>query len=657
MSGLPPSWANKLAELGYYADIDTPAINQHKQRSGERNPSRTTSQLSIPELNIADEEDWSGGVLRALERSSLSDKKAKRSSNIIHSEASRRSSTMNVESSKRTEVGRRPATADTPSRPALSSNDSAGRLTSTSQQRWSPPKLPKTATSASKQRWEPPTVKEKEGSTTKKSIQSMSPSSATATSDHPSTQSSYKVPRSFAAAQDQYLSNVNIRKEIDASHGIKPKAASSSKADVSAHQDGDADVYGGMEEEVLDSPQDVDDEAAENWDMVKSPSGLSIQLSPLQIDNQTFELSESTTSPPVPAPSPRNTTKRVETRKRSRSSLIVLDRSRRQASIASTPGSVVDGDGDEDLTAAYVRDIHAQHNLDDLVENDDNNSDQLEFTMIDDLNDDNTGLGIDVYGNGNADGHESDSSTSTAKVATTSSMVFDLPTNETTPEIAPLSPSNPDAETQLQVYATGRNPDAIYPRAHRMIIATGMSGNVYAYQGKALKIVKRTSESGRLLNLHNELSIVRSVCHESILPITEVYVDREGGALRATLVMPLMARSLTDVIALMDHGLQLSEKQVGRVVHDVLQALECLRVNRICHRDVRSDTIMISPDGTSVLTDFANAVREQEEGCCVGDVISAPFWLAPELIEDGGMYTHKSDVWSLSECSFMGDSR
>ncbi|EOR02741.1 Serine/threonine-protein kinase PAK 1 [Wallemia ichthyophaga EXF-994] len=661
MSGLPPSWANQLAQLGYFGDLDTPAINQHKQRGstqqrgqpkrhtdhtqhpGRSGHSGTTvhsrqSHLSIPQLNIADQdEDWSKGVLKALERSSLDDFKAA---------PSRRSSAVNVESGKSTQLHRRPATTDT-------------------------------------------------------------------------NQPRYTVPRSFAAAQDQYLSNIAIRKEIDASHGINEPHA--------------ADVYGGMEEEILDSPRDVDDVGdvdVTHWAIPNSPSALSFQLSPLQIDNHTFELSESTTTPPLIPAHLRNSAKQVETRKRSRSSLIALDKSR-HVSTLSTPGSVDgDGDGDNNITATYMHDMHAAPNLDDIVQDDSSSSssdaihgigvipgdgsrpshahslsDDSTFSIldgvrgVDNFNDpdspDNHGLGIDVYGltrgaqseintlsalnasNASSTSNiSSTSSTSTARVGAEESVAdqpiaFDIPhahqsnlqLNSTATTSNSKSPADlyktlsqdTEADTKyalthlVPLASTGSATDA-YPPAQRTLIATGLSGDVYASGCgmRALKVVRRTTESTRLLNLQNELSIVRSVPHEAILPILELYVGETPP--HATLVMPLMARSLTDILALMEHGLVLSGGQIARVVQDILSALAALHAHpdHILHRDVRSDTIMLASDGRSVLTDFASATRSPDEhGCSVGDVISAPFWLAPELCADGGRYTHKSDVWSL----------
>ncbi|TIC75853.1 kinase-like protein [Wallemia mellicola] len=688
MSGLPPSWANQLSELGYQAGLDTPTINQHKSRSNDSTRS-TLSTLSIPELRIGDEdEDWSGGVMKALERSSISEKRTKRSSDLIQNAATRRSSVINfgpTSSSKRPEIGRRPATADTATRPTFhhtttnttnrpkfvrNDSDVSTRSdsllpqkspTKISQQRWSPPKVSKTPSTASKQRWEPPTLEEGVDldtslrSSTKSSHQPRSIDEYINSSASASTKEvpRYTVPRSFAAAQDQYLSNDKIRKEIDARHGVK----------------GEKDnVYGGLEEEdnydedvdnnfdpQLDSPHDVDEnDEGIHWDMIKSPSGLSIQLSPLQIDQHTFELSESTTSPDTQihpslhrgsidsTNSPKSELqKKVETRKRSRSSLIVMDRTRRQTSISSTPGSVADED---DLTGEYLKDIQPQNNLDDLVEDDDG----TEFSLID-----TPGLGINVLGNAENSNNDdednvSESSASTAKVAD-NSMVFDIPTNETTPEIPP--PPSPTQETTSEVekalskFATEGDVESLYPVQDRVIIAMGMSGHIYQFHNKALKIVQKSNESQRLSNLHNELSIIKSLNSSNILPIEEMFLTMRDGSPVATLVMPLMTRSLTDIISLIDSGLQLNERQIGRIVYDILQALECLRFKQIIHRDVRSDTIMISQNGTSILTDFANAVQAQSYP--VSDTISAPFWMAPELVQDGGQYTHKSDVWSL----------
>lgn len=70
-----------------------------------------------------------------------------------------------------------------------------------------------------------------------------------------------------------------------------------------------------------------------------------------------------------------------------------------------------------------------------------------------------------------------------------------------------------------------------------------------------------------------------------------------------------MERSLADLIALRSSGIELSETHMSRVASDLLSALCFLHENRIIHRDVRSDNVMLSPAGVAKLSEQRSAPR------------------------------------------------
>ena len=649
MSGLPPSWANRLSELGY-------SDNESSQGRSRSSSSATFSSLSIPELSIGEEdEDWSKNVMLALERSSISEKKSKRTSDIkprrpatADESYSYNKPSSNANTSKyQSQIIGRPKFERNDSNNSTLSEGSKSHIpkstskpiTSTSQQRWSPPRIKSNSlTSTSDQRWSP----------RKKS--SDSPVSPQAYNNEQ--QPTYTVPRSFAAAQDQYLSNANIRKEIDASHNLDIEKLIM--------------AYDGLEE-TSDSPEPIAEESISsnnNWEFFNPVKSPSLQLSPRQLDDSTFELSEHTfansnnINPLVndnnQLSQSQNNQKKVETRKRSRSSLMVMDRCRRQNSIQSTPGSVADED--DDIIYEEVDRFSMNNDID--------YRSSSQFSMID-----NHGLGINVplqvptsledeilimSENEEVPGSPQSSNASTAKAQSppSSSMHFEIPTTqETTPEITTSPKSlnshkNNDFNHILDLFSNG-DVDHLYPVSKRVLIAIGMSGNVFKSSNFALKVIKKDGDSDRYKNLSNELQILNLVQHNNILGVKDAFLGGSDSlSSQVTLVMPLMDRSLTDVIAFYDSGVTLSESQMGRILYDILNALDYLRINNVVHRDVRSDTILLSSDGRSFLSDFTHAVLLSPENPYTTSAVGAPYWLAPEVIRNE-KYDHKADIWSL----------
>jgi serine/threonine protein kinase len=82
-----------------------------------------------------------------------------------------------------------------------------------------------------------------------------------------------------------------------------------------------------------------------------------------------------------------------------------------------------------------------------------------------------------------------------------------------------------------------------------------------------------------------------------------------------------------------------------RLVHQMLQALDCLSAQGIVHRDVKPDNILYVswPDGHHFqLGDFGLSNRAVDAKTFAG----TPRYMAPEMFR-GGVHSHKADVWSL----------
>jgi serine/threonine protein kinase len=153
----------------------------------------------------------------------------------------------------------------------------------------------------------------------------------------------------------------------------------------------------------------------------------------------------------------------------------------------------------------------------------------------------------------------------------------------------------------------------------------------------AVKKMPHRTEDDKQNNL-NELRFISRVKHENIVRYFGAYLWRD----ELWVVLEMMeGGALTKAIS--EYNFQ--EKHIAYVCRAVLRALEYLHSLHICHRDLKSENIMLTKDGEVKLIDFGLA--ETTENGWVIDVLGSPFWIAPEMIQ---LRPHGPpvDIWAFA---------
>ncbi|KAK3739484.1 hypothetical protein QZH41_020488 [Actinostola sp. cb2023] len=139
--------------------------------------------------------------------------------------------------------------------------------------------------------------------------------------------------------------------------------------------------------------------------------------------------------------------------------------------------------------------------------------------------------------------------------------------------------------------------------------------------------------------LFNEVVIMRDYPHPNIV---EMYGSYLVGDELWVVMEFLEGGTLTDIVT----HTRLSEEQIACVCRSVLRALTFLHSQGVIHRDIKSDSILLTSHGNVKLSDFGFCAQVTEDMPRRKSLVGTPYWMAPEVIARKA-YGTEADIWSL----------
>ncbi|KAK5861402.1 hypothetical protein PBY51_022802 [Eleginops maclovinus] len=189
------------------------------------------------------------------------------------------------------------------------------------------------------------------------------------------------------------------------------------------------------------------------------------------------------------------------------------------------------------------------------------------------------------------------------------------------------------------------------------VLGRGAYGTVYCgltSQGQLIAVKQVSLDSSdpdtaktEYSRLQGEVELLKTLRHTNIVGFL-------GTSLQQHVVSIFMEYIPGGSIASILHRFgPLPERVLALYTHQILEGVAYLHLNRVIHRDLKGNNIMLMPTGVIKLIDFGCARRlsclnhtASNSGDLLKSVHGTPYWMAPEVINETG-YGTKSDIWSV----------
>ena len=106
-----------------------------------------------------------------------------------------------------------------------------------------------------------------------------------------------------------------------------------------------------------------------------------------------------------------------------------------------------------------------------------------------------------------------------------------------------------------------------------------------------------------------------------------------------------------DLFAILEDDRSMPLDELQKLAGQLVSALQYLHSNRIIHRDMKPQNILLSADGTVKLCDFGFARSMSAATNMVTSVKGTPLYMAPEVVQQQP-YDFRADLWSLGVILF-----
>ncbi|CAG7837156.1 unnamed protein product [Allacma fusca] len=190
------------------------------------------------------------------------------------------------------------------------------------------------------------------------------------------------------------------------------------------------------------------------------------------------------------------------------------------------------------------------------------------------------------------------------------------------------------------------------------VVGNGTYGQVYkgrhtkTGQLAAIKVMDVTEDEEEEIKL--EINVLKKYSHHrNIATYYGAFIKKSppGRDDQLWLVMEYCgAGSITDLVK-STRGQSLKEEWIAYVCREILRGLAHLHANKVIHRDIKGQNVLLTDNAEVKLVDFGVSAQLDRTIGRRNTFIGTPYWMAPEVIacdeNPEATYDNRSDLWSL----------
>lgn len=161
-------------------------------------------------------------------------------------------------------------------------------------------------------------------------------------------------------------------------------------------------------------------------------------------------------------------------------------------------------------------------------------------------------------------------------------------------------------------------------------------------QEVAIKTIKKSKIETEQdsLRIRREIQIMSSIQHPYIIHIYEVFENKDK------IVLVMQYASGGELYDYVSERKELTSEEARRIFRQVASAVYYCHKNKICHRDLKLENILLDEKGNAKIADFGLS-NVYDERHFLSTFCGSPLYASPEIVKGTPYYGPEVDCWSL----------
>ncbi|KAG8195004.1 hypothetical protein JTE90_008176 [Oedothorax gibbosus] len=161
-------------------------------------------------------------------------------------------------------------------------------------------------------------------------------------------------------------------------------------------------------------------------------------------------------------------------------------------------------------------------------------------------------------------------------------------------------------------------------------------------QEVAVKTIKKNKIENEqdLIRIRREIQIMSSIQHPHITHIYEVFENKDK------IVLVMQFASGGELYDYLSEKRVLSDLEARRVFRQIAAAVYYCHKNKICHRDLKLENILLDEKGNAKIADFGLSNVFDEKNL-LNTYCGSPLYASPEIVKGVPYYGPEVDCWSM----------